>query len=219
MREECLYKDICENECEQSCIRFLEMNFLLEHSGIPKNKRKIHKLVPEQSDRSAFEDLADIRDDIVSFVNNGECLYIYSENCGNGKTTWTIKMLLQYFNDIWAGNGFRQRGMFINVPYYLTMSKDFNNKIAMDYIESIRNAIIGLDLVIFDDIASTRLSDYDNANLLTAIDSRMLEEKAMIFTGNIIPDKLSDYVGKRLASRICSGTIVNIKGKDRRIEW
>ena len=195
------------------------MDYLLEGSGIPKNKQKINKLQPDNVDIEAFHFLAGIRDDIVNFVNNGECLYIYSENCGNGKTTWSIKMLLQYFNMIWSGNGFRHRGMFINVPYYLMTSKDFNNKEAAQQIEAIRNAIRNLDLVVFDDICAMKLSDYDNANLLTLIDVRILEEKAMIFTGNVAPEKLKDRIGERLSSRICSGTLVELKGKDRRAQW
>ena len=69
-----------------------------------------------------------------------------------------------------------------------------------------------------DDIAAIKLSDYDNANLLTLIDTRILEEKAMIFTGNLHPKDLYEHLGDRLASRICSGTLVNIKGKDQRGE-
>ena len=31
--EKCLYKDVCQNECQQACIRYIQMNRLLELSN------------------------------------------------------------------------------------------------------------------------------------------------------------------------------------------
>ena len=41
------------------------------------------------------------------------------------------------------------------------------------------------DLVIWDDIAATKLGDFDQANLLTYIDQRKLQGLSKIFTGNL----------------------------------
>ena len=83
---------------------------------------------PEDIDFDAFTELADIKDDIVNFVSSGKCLYIASEYNGNGKTSWSIKLLLRYFDQVWAGNGFRCRGVFVHVPSLLLRLKDFDNK-------------------------------------------------------------------------------------------
>ena len=59
----------------------------------------------------------------MNFVKNGENLYIFSKNFENGKAIWAIKLMQNYFNQIWAGNGFTQRGLFIHVPSFLTKFK------------------------------------------------------------------------------------------------
>lgn len=214
--EDCLYKDYCENECHLSCIRYLEMKYLLKTSGIPKSRRKVNVLIPPDCDVDAFERLSDIRNNIVSFTENGKNLYIYSSNCGNGKTTWAIKLLLQYFNEIWAGNGFTRRGVFINVPTFLNMCKSTISSPDEEFFE-LRDSLANVDLVVWDEIASTKLSEYDYNILLTYIDQRTLNEKSNIYTGNISPEELYKFVGTKLASRISnSATKIMFKGGDMR---
>ena len=193
------------------------MKFMLESSNIPKSKRKVNVLVPESCDLKAFEKLSEIRDNILDFVKNGRCLYIYSSNCGNGKTTWAIKLMLQYFNDIWIANGFTPRGIFINVPTFLSMCKSTISHKNEEF-EVMRDRLASVDLVVMDDIASTKLSDYDYNTLLTYIDQRAGNELSTIYTGNIFPKELSSFVGERLASRIYGSQSIGIqlKGRDMR---
>lgn len=195
----------------------MEMDYLLYHSQIPKKQQFPISLVPEDKDYSNFVFLADIKDDIVNFINNGENLYITSEYTGNGKTSWAIKLMLKYFNDIWSGNGFRVRGIFIHVPTLLTRLKsDIKNPDSE--FESLVSCLVDVDFVVWDDIASTGLSQYDHSQLLTYIDQRVLSGKSNIFTGNIpTKEKLEKAVGRRLTSRIFSGEVVELKGRDRRL--
>ena len=194
------------------------MDYLLYHSQIPKKQQFPISLVPENKDYDNFVYLADIKDDIVNFVNNGENLYITSNYTGNGKTSWAIKMLLKYFDSVWSGNGFRIRGVFIHVPTFLNKLKSDIKNPDLEF-ESLVSCLVDVDLVIWDDIASTGLSQYDHSQLLTYIDQRVLSGKSNIFTGNI-PDKesLEKSVGARLTSRILSGEIVELKGRDRRLD-
>ena len=214
----CWYKNVCQNKCTDSCIRYMEMDYLLYHSQIPKKQQFPISLVPENKDYDNFVYLADIKDDIVNFVNNGENLYITSQYTGNGKTSWAIKMLLKYFDSVWSGNGFRIRGIFIHVPTFLNKLKSDIKNPDLEF-ESLVSCLVDVDLVIWDDIASTGLSQYDHSQLLTYIDQRVLSGKSNIFTGNI-PDKesLEKSVGARLTSRILSGEIVELKGRDRRLD-
>lgn len=213
--EDCIYNEVCQNECSASCVRYLEMNYLLEHSNIPKAKQKHHRLIPEECDYDAFIQLADIQKNIVNYVNGNNSLYLYSANCGNGKTTWTIKLMLQYFNEIWSGNGFKRRGLFINVPTFLSRCKE-----TMSYpdksFEELRKAIPEVDFLIFDDMIVSKLSSYDYSTLLNYADQRVFNEKTTVYTGNVPLDKLSEFIGDRLASRICSGTTIELKGLDKR---
>jgi DNA replication protein DnaC len=193
------------------------MKYLLKTSNIPKYRQKINPLIPDACDVQAFERLAEVRSNIVDFTKNGEKLYIYSETCGNGKTTWAIKLMLQYFNEMWAGNGFIKRGIFLNVPTFLSKCKSIISKPDAEF-EDLQHSLASVDLVIWDDIAATKLSDYDYNLLLTYIDQRVVNGKANIYTGNILPDKLANYVSTRLASRICGDSAIKIelKGGDRR---
>jgi DNA replication protein DnaC len=194
----------------------VETKYLLDKSNIPKSKQKVNRLIPDDKDILAFNKLADIRDDIKNFVNNGGNLYLYSTTCGNGKTTWAIKLMLQYFNEMWAGNGFTERGIFINVPTFLTQCKTTISKPDQQFFE-MRDRLGDIDLVIFDDIASTKLSEYDYNTLLTFIDQRTIQAKSTIYTGNVLPQNLPNYVGERLASRIAnSSMLIELKGRDMR---
>lgn len=213
--ENCLYKDICENECKKACLRYTEMSYLLKHSNIPKAKQKINRLEPEDCDMKAFETLANIRDNIVEFTDRGNSLYIYSNTCGNGKTTWSIKLLLQYFNEMWAGNGFVKRGVFISVPTFLYQCKENISRPTIEF-EILKQDLMNVDLVVWDDISATRLSEYDYSLLFAILDNRILSSKANIFTGNVKPENLKSTLGDRLASRILESITIELKGGDRR---
>ena len=215
MHEDCIYKEICQTECKNLCVRYSEMSYLLQMSEIPKSQQRIHKLYPDECDIPAFEQLADIQMNIEEFVKQGEILYLYSKQVGNGKTTWTVKLLLQYFNEIWAGNGFKRRGLLINVPSYLMKLKDTITH-PDEHFSGIQHDISEIDLVVFDDITATKLSNYDYTSLLAPIDKRIFGNKAMIFTGNYSPGELEPVIGKRLKSRICEGTVIELKGQDMR---
>lgn len=216
MKEDCWYKKVCTNgECD-SCIRYIEMKYLMDNSGIPKKRQYPERLQPMDCDVNAFMELADIKDDIENFVENGENLYIMGEHTGNGKTSWAIKLMLKYFDCIWAGNGFNLGGYFVHVPTMLTTIKNFNSE--HDRLLTMNNAM-NAPLVIWDDIASVKLTDYDISQLLLLIDTRELKGLANIYTGNItIKKDLIEMLGTRLASRIWNSntTVVEIKGKDRR---
>lgn len=218
--EQCWYKGVCNKyktaECEQGCVRYMEMDYLMQNSGIPRSRQYPQLLTPTKKDIDAFITLKEIKDDIVNFVEEGESLYIFSENFGNGKTTWAIKLMLKYFNEIWAGNGFKCRGVFIHVPTFLTKIKEGISRKDEDF-ESLKAHLLTADLVVWDDIASTGLKDFDHANLLTYIDQRKLHELSNIYTGNLRQHQLQEALGNRLASRVWNGSIiVEFVGEDRR---
>ena len=189
----------------------------MENSNIPKAKQIPQSLTAPDCDLDAFKRLAEIKKDINDFVDCGCNLYIASETTGNGKTSWAIKLMLKYFDNVWAGNGFRPRALFIHVPTFLLKCKDFNNKDTT--FEDLKKLLPDIDLVVWDDIASTDVSAYDYSQLLMYIDNRLLNERSNIFTGNYSDrDKLEKRVGMKLTSRIWSDTteVVIFKGGDMR---
>ena len=219
-KNKCWYTSVCGKyetpECNASCIRYMEMDYLMQNSGIPRNRQYAVLLTPSKKDVQAFIILKEIKDDILNFVKNGESIYIYSDNFGNGKTTWAIKLLQKYFDDIWAGNGFRCRGIFIHVPTFLTKIKEGISRKDEEF-ETLKSRLMEVDLVIWDDIAATKLGDFDHTNLLTYIDQRKLNQLSNIYTGNLHQDELRDALGNRLASRVWNdSTLIRFIGADRR---
>lgn len=210
---DCWYLDVCDNDCK-SCIRYSEMKYLMDNSGIPKNRQSPRELTAGTADYDIFCSLAEIKSNIVDFVNNGRNIFITSSNTGNGKTSWAIKLLTKYFDSIWAGNGFRVRGMFIHTPTLLLQLKNFSDPLSETYKKNLLNC----DLVVFDDIADTSVSAYDYSNLLMIIDYRIQNEKSCIYTSNRTTKKqLEEAVGVRIASRIWETSFIAVlKGKDRR---
>lgn len=218
-KADCWYKKVCTNECTNSCIRYIEMKYLMESAGIPTAQQMPKTLKPMcDEDDKAFSRLSLIKDNIIKFVWKGKNLYINSENPGTAKTSWSLKLLMKYFDCIWSGNGLNVRGMFVHVPTLLQKLKDFENPLSDEYIENIKNC----DLVVWDDIAfGSKISNYDYNQLLILIDTRVLNNKSNIYTSNITSkDQLTEVVGARLASRIYdTSEIITFYGRDGRGEF
>lgn len=214
----CWYREVCPkcpDECRPTCLRYIEMLNLVQQSNIPESKWVPLKLRPG-IDRDAFLELQGIKDNIRSWVNGGNNLYIYSDNFGNGKTSWAIKLMLAYFNEVWAGNGFRRRGMFFSVPEFLDRSLELMNNRDEEFAK-LRQDIVDCDLVIWDDITSTKLTDFNHRVLLNFIDARSLANKANIFTGNVDYEGMVKNLGGRLSSRVWNNSkIVVFMDQDKR---
>lgn len=211
---ECWYVTTCDDDCNR-CMVYPQMKWQMEHSGLPKAKQKAISLyLVDNIDRKSFNRLAEIRKDIVNFVEQGKNLYICSPYTGNGKTSWAIKMLHTYFHHTAVGNYDNLKGMFVSTTELLLQLKDFNNPLPKSYIDNLKN----VDLVIWDDIAVNGMSSYDFTQLYSIIDRRILAEKSNIFTSNQPSvDKFANLMGGRLASRIYyTSEIIELKGKDMR---
>lgn len=218
VNEKCWYVPVCSKvgkECYM-CRKFLEMNYLMENSWLPKNRQVVPpKLRPTtDNDRKMFVKLNNIRLDIDNFVSNGKNLYITSDYTGNGKTSWAIKLLLKYFERVWEGNCLRVRGIFVHVPSLILKLKNFDNKLPAKKYEELREC----DLVVWDDIALTDLTAYDYAQLMSLIDYRLLAGKSNIYTSNIPKfEDLQKALGNRLASRVYNvSEIIELDGGDNR---
>ena len=216
--EECWYLGTCPkspHDCSETCLRYAEMLHLVQQSNIPESKWFPLKLRPGK-DLEKFKRLQQIKANIEDWVKSGNSLYIYSDAFGNGKTSWSIKLMLAYFNSIWAGNGFRTRGVFISVPEFMDRSRELINNRDENFVK-LREAIINCDLVIWDDITSTKLTDFNHSLLLNFIDARALANKSNIFTGNVDYQGMAQNLGGRLASRVWNGSeIIQFVDCDKR---
>lgn len=217
---DCWYAEVCgvkHEDCEKTCVRYHEMKFLMDNSNIPKNKQGAIALYPSECDLDAFNRLADIKDNIVDFVEQGKNLYICSNINGNGKSSWSLKLLMKYFDEIWDGNGFVPRGVIIHVPTFFVKCKDF--KTEDPEFEALKKLLLDVDLVVWDDIAGVSMSNYDYSQLLVYLDAREFKGLSNIFTSNITDrDTLAQAVGDKITSRVWNSSteVVEFKGGDRR---
>lgn len=218
MLSKCWYSGKCKlenSECRSGCIRYNNMTTLIHNSGLPESLSYPVILYPEDIDKNAFELLSLAREQIKRIVNEGQNIYICSSTPGNGKTTWSTKILLSYFNEIWSLSQLKARGLYIYVPTLLNALKSqyLNNISNYERIEQIKQA----DLVVFDDLGVGKLSDNDINNLLEIFDYRLSNNKSSIFTSNLGKEDLQRLFGDRLTSRIYNTSlIVELRGSDRR---
>lgn len=204
--EACWFKANCSNykteECNCGCSIYCQFYYLVNLANIPTKLQyaENQKLYPGD-DLQKYKYLKDIKDNIVEWVLEGSNLFLYSQYYGNGKTTWAIKLMCAYFAKIWNGNGTKCRGLLINVDDFLMQKKSLIDRKDSRFKE-MEKLIADVDLVIWDDIGCTRLSDFEHSILFPLINSRIINEKANIFTSNVIDEDFVSNVGGRLASRI-----------------
>lgn len=213
---ECWYIDTCNENCD-SCITYLQLKWQMDNSGLYKSQQKPITLYIDrcnECDRNSFKKLSEIRSNIVEFVEAGKNLYICSEIPGNGKTSWAIKMLQTFFHYKAQGNYDNLLGMFVSTTDLLLKLKDFNNPLPQKFKNNLEN----VDLVIFDDIAVTGISQYDYTQLFNIVNNRMAAGKSNIFTSNVVSlSGLENILGSRLASRIYNTSEkIKLEGADRR---
>lgn len=218
-KEKCWYKKICphyDKGCYSGCVRYLKMHYLTSNALLTEKQQHPDKLYVEDIDKVAYIQLNNIKHNIVDFVNKGSNLFIYSKNTGNGKTQWSLKLLMNYFDKIWASSDFVVRGLFINVPRFLNSIKE-DIREGQEYVKHIRDNILTADIVIWDELCTGELTKYEHENLLGYINARLDAGKSNIFTSNLSNEQLLAAIGDRLYSRIINGGIpIELKGKDKR---
>lgn len=216
--KDCWYKDICDKcgteHCSESCRRFIQTEFMLCLSNLPKSCWKPIKMSHDYLDDEVWETMKAILVDCEFFVKRGFNLYLYGDT-GCGKTSWAIKLMLNYFATIAEKNDFVTRGLYINVSSFLRDAKlhiTYPDPQYAEFLETIKTC----DLVIWDDIGQTNPSNYESQWLYSFINDRLLAKKSNIFTSNLSPEQL-ETLDKRLESRICVGSdCLHITGPDLR---
>lgn len=217
--KDCWLKSTCNGiDCNKFCMRLYRLNTLYDNAMIPLNQRYPITLGLDQNriDANVFDELYDYMKSIDTHVNNGDNLYLWSIITGNGKTSWSLKIAQEYLMNTWYKNNKDCTVLFINVPRYLLALKDnISNK--NDYISHIKENVLRADLVIWDDIATKSATSFEHENLLSIIDTRIADSKSNIYTSNLSPEELHNFMGDRLFSRIYRDSIAyEFKGKDKR---
>jgi len=220
MIENCPYKDKCNGiNCNKDfCMRKYRLDCLYDNSNLEAPQR-IHKVLNTDADGTDYQEfmqLAEIEKNIVQFVQEGQNLYIHSYVCGNGKTSWSIRMLQSYFNKVWPKSTFGCQGLFVSVPRFLIELKS-NISSKSEYVTFIMDRILTADVVVWDDIATKVGTEFELNHLLNLINMRMDAGKSNIFTSNLGKKELAMTMGDRLTSRIANRSVdIELKGIDKR---
>lgn len=221
--ERCYFKGTdkgCNCTQETGCPDFALMDYLMATSGLPASKQQRMEIFPDAVDEKSYQRLQNIGVGIRKFTTEGQDLYIYGSNTGSGKTTWAIKLLHAHFVSVYKYSAFKTQGIFIHVPSFLARLKSSFRTQDVE-LEQIISLLSTVGVVVWDDIASTSMTDFDSATLLTYIDQRVINEKTNIYTGNLAYPEIKDALGERLCSRVWNKSVkVELKGVDRRLpEW
>lgn len=217
----CFLYDVCNHkDCDKDfCLRKYKMDSLYSAALMTESQKKHVTLRVDEdgTDLEQFQQLASIEQNIVSFINEGKNLYIHSANCGNGKSSWSLRLAEAYFNKIWARTEPKCRVLFISVPrFLLALKDDITTKNA--YVAYIKENVLEADLVIWDDIAAKMGSEFELTHLLNIIDNRLSLGKSNIYTSNLNRQQLYNALGERLTSRIANMSIdIELHGADKRI--
>lgn len=225
LSNDCWLKNKCkkyehDKSCDENifCLKLFKLDVLYNLSLLSFSQRN-HvdlRLDSSKSDEIAFKNLKAIQENIENFIKEGNNLYIYSSITGNGKTAWAIRLMQSYFNSIWYKSDLVCKGLFISVPRYLLAIKD-NISSVNEYAQSIKERVYDADIVIWDDIGTKSATQFEHETLLSIIDYRINDKKTNIFTSNISPEKLKEFAGDRLYSRIINySTVIEFLGSDKR---
>ena len=214
-----LYDNCNHKDCDRFCLRKYKMDSLYSAALMSESQKKRIALNVDAdgTDLEQFRQLAAIEKDIVNFINEGKNLYLHSANCGNGKSSWSVRLAQAYFNKIWVRSEVKCRVLFISVPRYLLAIKD-NISNRNTYAEYIKENVLEADLVIFDDLAAKMGSEFELTHLLNIIDNRISLGKSNIYTSNLNRQQLYNALGERLTSRVANMSIdIELFGADKRV--
>lgn len=205
--------DKCTNICDFKIV----LDALYSLSNIPKRYRQDIPLRPEKADLESFHYLKNYKDHIGTKVEEGQWLYLFSRNSGNGKTSWSCKFVSEYFRYLLRTRDFQieNRALYLNTNIFLEQLRNsFDDKDTN--IHTLLDRAYKCDLLILDDIGVERGTPWTQERLYDLLNTRYNECKCTIFTSNLGPTEIEDKLGTRIVSRIRSSKIVELKGNDRR---
>lgn len=204
------------SECSEICGGYRVLRALYSLSNIPERCKYNIPLIPEKRDIPAFEELNDFMNNIRDHVENGDGLYIWSKDVGNGKTTWACKIMGYYFRKIAFHSGLEDEGLFIYLPLFLENLRMHYHNPTPEF-EKVAEMVTSCKLLIVDDIGAERMSEWVSERVLDIVNERVNKRLSTIYTSGVSPKEFEENYEGRLASRVLGySLIVNITGQDRR---
>lgn len=203
INKDCWLINECNHiDCDSFCMRKYKLDYLYNQANISMQQRKhitLEALNPK--DINVYKILRDFEEDIEHFVKNGVNIFIHSTQCGNGKTSWSLRLAQAYLNKIWSKCSLKCKVLFINVPrFLLELKRNIEEK--SEYVAHIKENVLNCDLVIWDELGTKDLTSFEHENILSLINARLDSGKANIYTSNLNKFDLQQSIGDRLYSRV-----------------
>ena len=188
--------------CDENCPIYKNVKANFENSNLPEKYWWPFTLKKTKSDAVEIEKILNIKDNLGMFVEQGNNLLLQSSKCGNGKTSWGIRLLQKQIELNYKGSSWGYPpAFFVYTPsLLLDARKSISNK--NSNFDVLQATIENSPLVMFDDIGCIALKDYDLLILSTLIEGRLLRGLSSIFTTNLQDEALKEVLGDRLYDRI-----------------
>jgi len=196
-----------------------------------REKRKIDESIrdsiPERYIEARCMDFGSDIKPILDWIKNPDGFLFIHGVCGTGKTHLSCAITMD----------FRRKGraskLFKGSSIFLELRRSFGSNTGngeMDIINRCCGKRTGVMTVneyqsgpkekavhIFDDVGAQKLSDYVVEAWYDIIDYRYAECLPTIFSSNLSLKEVSLAMSDRIASRMASGKVVELKGNDRRL--
>ena len=188
--------------CDTNCPIYKNVKANFEKSNLPEKYWWPFTLKKTKADAEAIDKILGIKNNLAEFVEDGKNILLQSSKCGNGKTSWGIRLLQKQIELNYKGSlGSWPPAFFVYTPsLLLDARKSISSK--NNNFDGLQLIIENSPLVMFDDIGCIPLKDYDLLILSTLIEGRLLRGLSSIFTTNLQDEALKEVLGDRLYDRI-----------------
>ena len=202
---ECWYSKGCEDynteECNLDCHTYNSMLRAFQKSNLPKKYWVPFSLNVPSADAEVYATLSKIKSTIDEFVHEGKNLLLISPKCGNGKTSWAVKLAQAYIDRAHWNCINKRPAFYVYIPDLLMESRraiSGNTKELNEIIKGIR----GSHLVIWHYFGSVALTNYDMIMVQSLLENRINAGWSNIFTTNLEKELFEKNVGSRLFDRV-----------------
>lgn len=189
--------------------------------------------IPERYHGSTLGNfIGDLRGKEKEWLSNSqENLLIQSPKAGNGKTHLSIAMLIEWIKskrdkialrsaqaneNTFSSTLITPSAKFVNfASLMLEVKSSFDSKEETE--QKVISKYCNYDILVIDDIGTEKYSEYVQAVIYTILNTRYEKMKPTIITTNLSSSDMTSSYGSRILSRVASGVVITLDGKDMRL--
>lgn len=210
-------------QCHIDCSTYAKCKRTFELAGFPNAFwNPPFKLIMPAEDIQPMAVTQHVRQNISSFVNNGQNLWMWSSTPGNGKSYRATVIGITYILDnVLSNNNVENCIKYVHIPKAVSdyemadmyRYESDKRQYFLDYIDSLYDT----DLVIWDGLGYGSDSRIESVILRAIINVRLNNKKSNIFISNKSLPEVNNVLGKDLYQRLNnSSLVVNFNGPDLR---